>query len=219
MAGSVRALVLAVAVTVSLFALHCEAKDFIVGGSMSWEVPPSDNRQLYNQWAEKNRFMIGDSLVFTYDAGKDSVLQVDKDAYDNCKTDSHIQSYKDGHTVVKLNRSGPFYFISGNEENCKKNEKLVVVVLSERRKSAPPSPQPSPAPSGEVPTSSPPSPSAPGSSPPSPSPSGTSDMVPSSPPESDDAAHKKKKNGASSTLLGAFASVGAFMGTFLVLVL
>ncbi|CAM8934774.1 unnamed protein product [Rhodiola kirilowii] len=214
MARLVRGLVVAVAVTVSLLARLGAARDFAVGGSMSWEVPPSNYTQLYNQWAEKNRFIIGDSLVFTYDAGKDSVLLVNKDAYDNCKTDTYIQSFKDGHTVVQLIHSGPFYFISGNVDNCKKHEKFVVVVVSERNKSAPslPSPQPALAPSSKEPASPPPpSPSAPGSASPSPSPSDTSDMVP----ESD----HKKKNGAPSTLLGSLGSFGIFVGSFLVMLL
>lgn len=34
---------------------------FKVGGSNGWSVPDS-NAMSYNQWAEKNRFKIGDSL-------------------------------------------------------------------------------------------------------------------------------------------------------------
>lgn len=36
------------------------AREFIVGGSNGWTVPSDD--QLYNQWAEKSRFQISDSL-------------------------------------------------------------------------------------------------------------------------------------------------------------
>ncbi|KAL9690475.1 hypothetical protein QQ045_010874 [Rhodiola kirilowii] len=121
MTGSVLVLDLTVAVTVSLPDQQGDAKDFNVGGSMSWE------------------------------------------------------SFKDGHTVVKFNHYGTFYFISGNEEHCKKNQKLVVVVLSEM-----PMSQPAPAPttSSEVPDSS--SSSSPPSSSGASSPSGSSDMIPSS---------------------------------------
>lgn len=34
---------------------------FRVGGSMGWRVPAGD-AESYNQWAERNRFKIGDSL-------------------------------------------------------------------------------------------------------------------------------------------------------------
>lgn len=35
---------------------------FQVGGSDGWTVPKDPSTQPYNQWAEKNRFQIGDSL-------------------------------------------------------------------------------------------------------------------------------------------------------------
>ncbi|MFQ6650506.1 hypothetical protein Gotur_022407 [Gossypium turneri] len=138
------------------------ARDF----SVNWGLHNGSNAESYNQWAEKNRFQIGDSLVFTYTPNDDSVLQVNKDAYKNCSVESPLASYTDGHTVFSLSHSGPYYFISGNKDNCEKNEKLVVVVLADRSNrsstanetnpsSPPPSSSidimPSPAPSGESP--------------------------------------------------------------------
>ncbi|XP_059625380.1 early nodulin-like protein 18 [Cornus florida] len=38
----------------------------------------------------------------------------------------------DGDSVFKFDRSGPFFFISGNKENCQKGQKLIVVVLAVR---------------------------------------------------------------------------------------
>ncbi|PPD91919.1 hypothetical protein GOBAR_DD11151 [Gossypium barbadense] len=137
------------------------ARDF----SVNWGLHNGTNAQNYNQWAEKNRFQIGDSL-FTYTPNDDSVLQVNKDAYKNCSVESPLSSYTDGHTVFSLSHSGPYYFISGNKDNCEKNEKLEVVVLADRSNrsstanetnpsSPPPSSSidimPSPAPSGESP--------------------------------------------------------------------
>jgi hypothetical protein len=101
--------------------------------------------------------------VFAYPAGQDSVLHVTQDAYNNCSTSDPLEQYSDGHTVVNLDRSGAFYFISGNRDNCLKNEKIVVIVLADRSNSSntnqtttaspPPSGStgiaPSPAPSGE----------------------------------------------------------------------
>ncbi|MBA0783582.1 hypothetical protein Gotri_001276 [Gossypium trilobum] len=138
------------------------ARDF----SVNWGLHNGPNAENYNQWAEKNRFQIGDSLVFTYTPNDDSVLQVNKDAYKNCSVESPLSSYTDGHTVFSLSHSGPYYFISGNKDNCEKNEKLEVVVLADRSNrsstanetnpsSPPPSSSidimPSPAPSGESP--------------------------------------------------------------------
>lgn len=43
------------------------AFEFKVGGSKGWTVPTDPNAAMYNQWAEKNRFQIGDTLCkFTF---------------------------------------------------------------------------------------------------------------------------------------------------------
>jgi hypothetical protein len=61
------------------------------------------------------------------------VLLVDKKAYDACDTSSPIDTFSsDGNTVLTFTRSGPYYFISGNKDNCNRDEKLIVVVMAER---------------------------------------------------------------------------------------
>ncbi|KAF5182528.1 Early nodulin-like protein [Thalictrum thalictroides] len=105
------------------------ASEFRVGDSNGWTVSPSFN---YNQWAEKNRFQVGDSLLFVYDSDKDSVYQVTKEDYDNCNTAKPIETYKDGHTSIRFYEFGYHYFISGNNGNCQKNEKMVVKVMAYR---------------------------------------------------------------------------------------
>ncbi|URD96152.1 early nodulin-like protein [Musa troglodytarum] len=101
-----------------------EARDFLVGGNVNaWRVPPTTTDSL-NQWAEKNRFQVGDSLVWRYDAGKDSVLQVTREAYLSCNKTSPIAEHKNGATV---------------------GEKLIVVVMSERHSLRGLAPAPSPA--------------------------------------------------------------------------
>ncbi|KAL9442872.1 hypothetical protein AB3S75_016269 [Citrus x aurantiifolia] len=122
----------------------CEARDILVGGKTdSWKIPSSQSDSL-NQWAEKTRFQIGDSLVWKYDATRDSVLQVTKEAYLSCNTSSPFAEYRDGNTKVKLNKSGPFYFISGTKGSCEKGQKLIVVVMSSRRRYTGISPAPAP---------------------------------------------------------------------------
>ncbi|CAN8268925.1 unnamed protein product [Cochlearia groenlandica] len=131
------------------------AREFTVGGAKGWTVPSGS--QVYSQWAEQSRFQIGDSLLFVYQPNQDSVLQVTRDAYDTCNTDSPTAKFADGKTSIALTSSGPYYFISGNKDNCNKNQKLVVIVMADRNgnttttPSSPPSP--SPAPSGESPPS------------------------------------------------------------------
>lgn len=141
--------------------------------------------------------------MFKYQASSDSVLQVTKQGFDNCNTNSPIAKYNDGNTEFKLKKSGPYYFISGNKDNCNKNEKLVVIVMASRTtKNSPP----------------PPSTNAP-----SPGPTTTSDQQPpvASPPSDDgstsapsapSAESNPPKNGASSYVMSVLGSLGAFMG-------
>ncbi|XVF48265.1 hypothetical protein PTKIN_Ptkin03bG0176100 [Pterospermum kingtungense] len=128
-----------------LFLSFTDAKDILVGGKQdAWKIPSSESDSL-NKWAENSRFRIGDSLVWKYDGGKDSVLQVKKEDYTSCNTSNPIAEYKDGNTKVKLEKSGPYYFISGAKGHCEQGQKLIVVVLSQRGRYTGISPAPSPA--------------------------------------------------------------------------
>ncbi|KAK6274181.1 hypothetical protein POUND7_011264 [Theobroma cacao] len=124
---------------------YIEAKEILVGGKTdAWKIPSSESDSL-NKWAENSRFRIGDSLAWKYDGSKDSVLQVTKEDYASCNTSNPTAEYKDGNTKVKLEKSGPFYFISGAKGHCEQGQKLVVVVLSSRHRYTGISPAPSPA--------------------------------------------------------------------------
>ncbi|XP_054820002.1 early nodulin-like protein 1 [Prosopis cineraria] len=127
-----------------LFGLSA-AREILVGGKTdAWKIPSSQSDTL-NQWAERSRFQVGDHLVWKYDGGRDSVLQVSKEGYANCNTSNPVGEYNDGNTKVKLDRPGPFYFISGANGHCEKGQKLVVVVLTPRNRHMGFSPAPSPA--------------------------------------------------------------------------
>jgi hypothetical protein len=67
---------------------------------------------------------------FKYTKGSDSVLVVSKEDYYSCNIWNSIQKLDGGDSTFTFDKSGPFFFISGNVENCKKGEKLIVVVLS-----------------------------------------------------------------------------------------
>ncbi|XP_068658809.1 early nodulin-like protein 4 [Aristolochia californica] len=177
------------------------ASDFYVGGRDGWTLNPREN---FNHWAARNRFQVNDSLVFKYKKEADSVLFVKKEDYDICNTKDPIVSFHDGNSVFKVDRSGPFFFISGAPGNCGKGQKLIVVVLAVRPKTGAPllpspplppqssplpspplPPQSSPLPSPLPPQSSPlPSPPLPPQSSPFPSPPQTSPLPSTTPPQS-----------------------------------
>jgi len=111
------------------------ARKFQVGGTGAWVPNPPEN---YESWSGKSRFLIHDTLYFSYAKGMDSVLEVNKADFDGCNTKNPIKRVDDGDSEISLDRYGPFYFISGNEDNCKKGQKLTVVVISVKTTAPPP---------------------------------------------------------------------------------
>lgn len=177
--------------------------EFKVGGPGNWSVPSDPNTGTYSQWAKRSRFQIGDTIVFNYPADKDSVLLVNKDDFTNCNTASPLEKYSDGNTMFKFNHSGPFYFISGVQDNCKKNEKVVITVLANRSNhssASPPSPStsetnsPSPAPAGEEAPSPP---------------TGSVEINPTPAPSQE----SHPKSDGALIVTGLFTSIGALLGS------
>uniref|UniRef100_A0A0E0G1N3 Phytocyanin domain-containing protein n=1 Tax=Oryza nivara TaxID=4536 RepID=A0A0E0G1N3_ORYNI len=109
------------------------ATQFKVGGGNGWSVPAA-NAESYNDWAEKMRFQIGDTLVFVYPKDKDSVLVVEPADYNACNTSSFDKKFADGNTVFTLDRAGAFFFISGVDANCRAGEKLIVMPQRHRHR-------------------------------------------------------------------------------------
>ncbi|XP_027355677.1 early nodulin-like protein 1 [Abrus precatorius] len=121
------------------------AKELLVGGKIdAWKIPSSEADSL-NQWAERSRFRVGDHLVWKYESGKDSVLEVTKEDYANCSSSKPIKEYSDGNTKVRLDHPGAYYFISGAKGHCEKGQKVIVIVMSQRHSYTGISPAPSPA--------------------------------------------------------------------------
>ncbi|XP_019460020.1 PREDICTED: early nodulin-like protein 2 [Lupinus angustifolius] len=106
-----------------------QAYKFSIGGKDGWVVNPSVD---YNQWSGRSRFQVSDSLVFKYNKGSNSVLEVTKDDYEKGNKEKSIKKFEDGDTEFQIERSGPYYFISGKDDNCEKGQKLIVVVLAVR---------------------------------------------------------------------------------------
>ncbi|KAK9281450.1 hypothetical protein L1049_004352 [Liquidambar formosana] len=107
-----------------------DAEEIKVGDDEGWRVPGANNSAMYSQWAARNRFVVGDSLSFEYQ--NDSVLVVDKWGYYHCNTSKPISAYNNGNSVIKLDRPGLFYFISGTPDHCKDGQRLILEVMTLR---------------------------------------------------------------------------------------
>ncbi|PAN31382.1 hypothetical protein PAHAL_5G415600 [Panicum hallii] len=99
--------------------------EFHVGGPRGWRVP--DGNTSYGWWATNNRFRVGDHLLFRY--ANDSVLLVERPAFDACNTTAPLATFNDGATTFPLDRPGFFCFISGEPGHCEQGQKLVVRVM------------------------------------------------------------------------------------------
>ncbi|XP_057473539.1 early nodulin-like protein 7 [Actinidia eriantha] len=103
------------------------SKEFKVGDDDGWRQPGENETGLYNQWAAKNRFHVGDSLRFQYT--NDSVLVVEKFGYFHCNMTHPISTFHNSNTVIGLDKTGPTYFISGDPDHCKNGQRLVIEVM------------------------------------------------------------------------------------------
>ncbi|CAL4976878.1 unnamed protein product [Urochloa decumbens] len=99
--------------------------EFHVGGPRGWRVP--DGNTSYDWWAMNNRFRVGDRLLFRY--ANDSVLVVERPAFDACDAAAPLAAFDDGATTVTLDRPGFFCFISGEPGHCQEGQKLIVRVM------------------------------------------------------------------------------------------
>ncbi|XP_010249435.2 PREDICTED: early nodulin-like protein 1 [Nelumbo nucifera] len=83
---------------------------------------------MYNEWASKNRFQIGDAIRFKYK--KDSVMAVSDSDYKRCNSTYPIFFSNNGNTLYRLDHSGLFYFISGASGHCERGQKMIIKVMS-----------------------------------------------------------------------------------------
>ncbi|KAG6634747.1 hypothetical protein I3843_12G137600 [Carya illinoinensis] len=113
---------------IALVAVSASSFQFQVGGERGWIKPSGNETQThYDKWATNNRFHVGDTLYFRY--RNDSVLAVNYTDYKNCIVLNPISKFSDGNTVLRIDRYGFYYFISGQPGHCKGGQKLVIRVM------------------------------------------------------------------------------------------
>ncbi|XP_019161593.1 PREDICTED: mavicyanin [Ipomoea nil] len=102
------------------------AAQHVVGGSQGW-----DESTDFDSWASGNTFKVGDQLVFRYNPGLHSVVELGSEsAYKSCDTSSPVNSFSGGNDVVKLNKPGSRYFACGTAGHCEQGMKLKVTTLT-----------------------------------------------------------------------------------------
>ncbi|CAO2182905.1 unnamed protein product [Urochloa humidicola] len=124
---------LVIAVALSAAVSSSEAYVFYAGGRDGWVLGPTES---YNHWAGRNRFQVNDTIVFPHEEGVTSVLLVTEQDYDACGTRSPVRQLEavagGGRSVFRFDRSGPFFFISSDEDRCQKGQKLYIIVMAPR---------------------------------------------------------------------------------------
>lgn len=106
------------------------AANYTVGDSAGWGLPPTNNDDLYDNWADNKRFAVGDTLVFNFATGAHDVAEVTKANYEGCVTTNPLVNWTNGPASVTLNRTGEHYYICTFPRHCSLGQKLEVEVES-----------------------------------------------------------------------------------------
>ncbi|RVW26924.1 Mavicyanin [Vitis vinifera] len=124
MVSSLGVLFTALIVLVAMNSSAGAATEFRVGDGDGWRKP---------RVTSGSSLMLGDPFLIlctAFEYKNDSVLVVDKWDFYHCNSSSPISSFKNGKSVIKLERPGSFYFISGDPEHCKSGQRLVISVMA-----------------------------------------------------------------------------------------
>ncbi|XP_023542474.1 mavicyanin-like [Cucurbita pepo subsp. pepo] len=114
--------------------------EFLVGDEHGWAVPQHKHADRYNKWASHNRFNVDDALHFKFE--KDSVMEVTEEEYKQCLSSKPLLYNNNGDAVVRLERAGLFYFISGVSGHCEKGQRMIIKVLEPLSPPQPPTAPP-----------------------------------------------------------------------------
>ncbi|XP_027343183.1 stellacyanin-like [Abrus precatorius] len=98
----------------------------VVGDNFGWNMPSYPG--FFEDWAKKRTFSVGDVLLFQYNAGLNTVVEVNKEDYGNCTTRNTLNSFFEGDSSFILRRAGDYYFLSSVGKHCEAGLKLWVNV-------------------------------------------------------------------------------------------
>jgi len=66
--------------------------------------------------------------VFLYPPSQDSLIQVTQESYKSCNTKDPILFMNNGNSLFNITSHGDFYFTSGENGHCQKNQKIHISV-------------------------------------------------------------------------------------------
>ncbi|XP_010420862.1 PREDICTED: blue copper protein-like [Camelina sativa] len=112
-------------VAVTVFA---ETEDHDVGGDTEWTRPM--DLDFYTTWAAGKTFHVGDELEFDFAPERHDVAVVTKDAYENCDKEKPISVMTVPPVKIRLNTTGPQYFICTIGDHCRFGQKLSINVVA-----------------------------------------------------------------------------------------
>ncbi|RYR40899.1 hypothetical protein Ahy_A09g046644 [Arachis hypogaea] len=100
----------------------------VVGGSEGWKIPSNDSG--YQDWANNQKFSLGDILVFDFTMNQHNVVEVPKDSHDICSPENAINTTTNSPANFILNKEGQFYYICSFGTHCIQGQKLSIIVPS-----------------------------------------------------------------------------------------
>ncbi|KAF7148228.1 hypothetical protein RHSIM_Rhsim03G0037700 [Rhododendron simsii] len=109
-----------------------------VGGLKGWTINVN-----YAEWASREQFMVGDTLLFVYDANHYNVLEVGQTGYDSCNEKNLLMNVTDGEDgVFRLFEAKSYYFISSSALCLEGDLRLAIHVQGTSVTTPPPRPPP-----------------------------------------------------------------------------
>ncbi|XP_023004735.1 uncharacterized protein LOC111497949 [Cucurbita maxima] len=104
----------------------------VVGDAVGWTVPQG-GAAFYTNWAARNTFAVGDSLVFNFRPEVHDVERVTKRSFDICSDDDEIgDSIDSSPATIVLTSPGAHYYISTENQDCELGQKLAINVVATR---------------------------------------------------------------------------------------
>ncbi|XP_076936851.1 stellacyanin-like [Bidens hawaiensis] len=100
-----------------------------VGDTFGWNVT-NDGSVTYTNWAARQTFAVGDTLVFNFTTGFHDVAEVSQAAFGPCTITNPISNDPNGPATITLSTAGNHYYICTFGRHCSLGQKLSITVAA-----------------------------------------------------------------------------------------